>query len=453
MEIYLHNTLSGKTEKFKPIGKEVGMYSCGPTVYSEQHIGNMRTMLLADFVKRVLIFNKYKVKHVMNYTDVGHLTENDVGEDKVESFAKKHGKNVKEITGHCINKFEDDLKKLNYIFPKFVKATDHIEEQIKLIKKLEKKGYTYLTADGVYFDTSKMKNYGKLAGFDKMQRQAGKRVSLGGKRNVTDFALWKFSSESRLQEWDSPWGKGFPGWHIECSAMAIKYLGEHFDIHTGGQDLSQVHHNNEIAQSECATGEKFVNYWIHGAFLNFDGEKMSKSKGGFYTVSDLEEQGYIPEHLRYLFLLTHYRKPLNFTFENLDSARNAFEKLKRKILELREMDVKGNDGKGYEKMFLESVNNDLNFPEAVQVMHKMLDDNLSSKAKLKLLYSFDEVFGLGLKEIKEERIPEEVRKLVIEREKARKNKNWKESDRLRNEIRALGYEVEDSAEGSVVRKR
>jgi len=274
----LYNTLTRKKEVFKPIKKgQVGMYSCGPTVYWYQHIGNLRTYIFSDILKRVLQYNGYKVKHVMNVTDVGHLTSDaDTGEDKVELAAKKEHKTAKEITNYYWKIFRKDLKKLNIIEPNtWAKATDHIKEQIGLIKKLEKKGFTYKTSDGIYFDTSKFPNYGKLARLKKEGLKAGARIKLGEKKNVTDFALWKFSEKPgvRQQEWDSPWGIGFPGWHIECSAMSMKYLGEHFDIHTGGEDHIPVHHTNEIAQSEAATGKKFVNYWLHGAFLTFKGEK------------------------------------------------------------------------------------------------------------------------------------------------------------------------------------
>ncbi|MEI6850014.1 MAG: cysteine--tRNA ligase, partial [archaeon] len=365
----LFNTLTRKKEEFKPIKKgNVGMYSCGPTVYWYQHIGNMRAYLFADTLKRVLLYNKYKVKHVINITDVGHLTSDaDEGEDKMEKAASKEGRSAKEIAEYYFDAFHKDLKKLNILEPsKWTKATEHIEEQIELIKKLEKKGYTYLTNDGIYFNTKKFKDYSKFARLNIEGLEAGKRIDIGDKKNKTDFALWKFSGQTkRQQEWESPWGKGFPGWHIECSAMSMKYLGKHFDIHTGGIDHIPIHHTNEIAQSECATGDKFVNYWLHNDFLLFKGEKVSKSKGGLYTISELEELGYRAEHYRYLFLLTQYNRPLNFTIENLDAARTAFERIRRKIIELKEIKLKGNDKtKQYEKEFLESINDDLNTPRA-----------------------------------------------------------------------------------------
>ncbi len=319
----IYNTLSRKKEIFKPINKnKVGIYTCGPTVYWYQHIGNLKAYLFSDFLKRILMYNGYNVNHVINITDVGHLTsDSDSGDDKIEIAAYKEGKSAKEIADYYFNAYYNDLKKLNVLMPNvWAKATEHIKEQIELINRLEEKGFTYKTSDGIYFDSSKFKDYGKIANLKKENLKAGKRVSLGEKKNLTDFALWKFSSEpgKRQQEWESPWGIGFPGWHIECSAMSTKYLGQHFDIHTGGEDHIPVHHTNEIAQSEAASGKKFVNYWMHISFLLFKGEKVSKSKGGLYTLSELEQLGYKPEHYRYLVLQTHYRKPLNFSIENLD---------------------------------------------------------------------------------------------------------------------------------------
>lgn len=452
--IRFHNTLTGEKEVFKPLAKgKVSMYTCGPTVYSPAHIGNMRSFLFSDFVKRVLVYNGLSVKHIMNYTDVGHLVgDGDEGEDRVEKAARTMGKSADEITDDVIRLFEADLKRLNIIFPqKFVRATEHIKEQIALIEKLEKKGYTYKTADGIYFDTTKMKDYGKLAGFAAMMRKAGARVTLGGKKHATDFALWKFSGDKkRLQEWKSPWGIGFPGWHIECSAMAMKYLGEQFDVHTGGQDLSQVHHNNEIAQSECATGKQFVKYWLHGGFLVFNGEKVSKSTGGLYTVAELEEKGYNPEAYRYLCLLTHYRKPLTFTLENLDAAQNAYDRLRKKVFELRSQKAsKAKMNETYSEKFLEAVNDDINLPEAVAVMWEMLGDaTLSAGAKLKLLERFDEVLGLNILEMKARKILPNVDELKALRDKARKEKDWVTADRLRKEIEQLGYVIIDTPNGS-----
>lgn len=456
-ELKLFNTLGREKQVFRPIKKgEVGMYSCGPTVYWFQHIGNMRAYLFADSLRRVLEYNGYKVKHVINVTDVGHLTSDaDEGDDKMEKAAQKEGKSASDLAEFYFKVFRGDLKKLNIKEPwKWTKATDHIKEQIDLIKKLEEKGFTYKTSDGVYFDSAKFDRYGELAKLNVEGLEGGKRTAFGEKRHKTDFALWKFSpeGEKRQQEWESPWGVGFPGWHIECSAMGMKYLGEHFDIHTGGEDHIPVHHTNEIAQSECATGEKFVNYWMHVAFLvNKAGEKVSKSKGGLFTISELEEQGYGPLDFRYLFLLTHYRKALSFSLENLDAARNAYKKMKRKIIELRGEKHKGQDfSEDYAEKFLNAVNDDINLPEAIGIVWEMLDDfNFDSKKKLKLLEGFDSVLGLGLADVEEEEVevPKEVQELVDEREKLRRAKMWKEADLFRERIREKGFVVQDSEDG------
>lgn len=452
-EIHLYNTLSKKEEIFKPISeKEVKMYTCGPTVYSYAHIGNMRAYIFADLLKRTLLNAKYKVKQIINITDVGHLTSDaDSGEDKMEKASKKENKSAHEIADYYFSVFHKDMKKLNILEPnKWTKATAHIKEQIELIKKLEKKGFTYKTEDGIYFNTSKLKDYGKLANLNIKELKAGKRIDLGDKKNKTDFALWKFSKENekRQQEWNSPWGEGFPGWHIECSAMSMKYLGEHFDIHTGGQDHIPIHHTNEIAQSEGATGKKFVNYWLHGAFLLFNGEKVSKSAGGLYTIKELEELGYKPLHYRYLCLQTHYKKPLNFTLEALDASKNAYENIKRKIANLTENHYKGKDeSEKYQKDFNEAISQDLNIPNALQIFHKVLDDlDFDSKKKLKLLKQFDKILGLNIKDMKEEKIkiPKEVIELADEREKLRKAKLWEEADLFRKRIEEKGFKIIDS---------
>lgn len=463
-KLKLYNTLTRKKEDFKPLKKGlVGMYTCGPTVYWYQHIGNMRSYVSADILKRVLAYNEYKVKQIINVTDVGHLTSDaDEGADKMEIAAKKEGKKASEIADFYFNNFKDDLEKMNVIIPNnFPKASLHIKEQIDLVKKLEKKGYTYNTSDGVYFDSSKFKDYGKLAKLKLSDLQAGKRASMREKKNASDFALWKFSESSdggpRQQEWESPWGVGFPGWHLECSAMSMKYLGSKFDIHTGGEDHISVHHTNEIAQSEAATGKKpFVNYWLHNAFLTFKGGKVSKSKGGLYTVSELEKQGYKAEHLRYLFLLTHYRKQLAFSLDNLDSAKNAYERIVRKVLELKNEIHKGPDRtNGYKKRFLGAINDDLNLSKALDVFWRVLNDfNFDSKKKLKLIEEFDGVLGLSVKEMKEEdvKVPVEIKKLVAHREVARRKKDWAKADMIRYKIREKGFILEDSRFGVKVRK-
>jgi cysteinyl-tRNA synthetase len=451
-----YNTLSRKLEEFKPIiPKEVKMYSCGPTVYWYQHIGNLRTYIFSDILRRVLEYNKFKVKQIMNVTDVGHLTSDaDTGEDKMEKAAKKEGKKASEIANYYWGIFREDFKKLNIQEPtKWTKATKYIEEQIALIEILGKKGFTYQTEDGIYFDTSKFPNYAKFAKLNIEGLEAGKRIEIGEKKNKTDFALWKFSpkDEKRQQEWDSPWGIGFPGWAIECSAMAMKELGKTIDIHTGGEDHIPIHHTNEIAQSEAANEKKFVNYWLHGAFLLSKGKKVSKSKGGLYTIAELEKIGYDPLDFRYLCLTTKYRMPLNFTLESLDSAKNSLQRIKEKIKEF-DKNSKGNI-KDFQKQFLESINQDLNVPKALALLQEVIKtDKLGGKEKLLLIKEFDEVLALDLTKIKKTIIPKKIQELTEKREKARKNKEWGLSDKLREEIKSNGYIVEDSESGSNLKK-
>jgi len=451
MILKLYNTLTRKKETFKPLKKnEVGIYSCGPTVYWYQHIGNLRTYIFSDILKRVLIYNGYKVKHVMNVTDVGHLTSDaDEGEDKIEKAAKKEGKKASDIANFYLKIFKQDFEKLNIIEPDvWPKATEHIKEQIELIKKLEKKGYVYRTEDGIYFDTSKFKNYGKLAKLKKEGLEAGKRVAVGEKKNKTDFALWKFSEKLglRQQEWKSPWGVGFPGWHIECSAMSSKYLGEQFDIHTGGEDHIPVHHTNEIAQSEASLGKKWVNFWLHGSFLKFLGEKMSKSKGKIATISDLEKQEYPPLVYRYFVLTAHYRKQLNFSPDNLESAKISYNRLKRIISEIKD---DGKENKEYLDKFEKSINNDLDMPEALQVLWKLVRDE-KAEGKINTIKKMNSVLGLDLLKKEKVSVPEDVMKLVKDREQARKDKDWKKADGLREKIKKKGFQVDDTGEGSRV---
>jgi len=457
MVLKIYNTLSRKKEAFKPLSPpNVGLYTCGPTVYWYQHIGNLKAYIFADILKRVLLYENYKLKHIINVTDVGHLTsDEDTGEDKVEKAAKKEGKTAEEISKYYFDLFQRDLEKLNVI-PPFVWswATKHIKEQINLIKKLEEKGYTYKTNDGIYFDTSKInsKDYSQLAKLDIKGLQAGKRIDFSEKKNKTDFALWKFSEKSgiRQQEWDSPWGIGFPGWHIECSAMSMKYLGEQFDIHTGGEEHIPVHHTNEIAQSECATGKKpWVKYWMHQRWLvDETGEKMSKSKGDILTLSQLEEKGYSPMVYRYFVLGTHYRKPLYFSFEKIDASKNAYERLKNIIEEIKE-DKKINNN--YLNKFKKAIEDDLNMPDALQVLWKLVRDE-KAKGKYQTIKKIDEVFGLKLLEKENLIVPEKVDELLKKRENSRKNKNWNESDKLREKIKSLGFQVLDGKNGQELKK-
>ena len=461
ISLKLYNTLTRKKEVFVQIKKgEVSIYSCGPTVYSYQHIGNLRTSVNNDMLKRLFLYNGYKVKHIINVTDVGHLTSDaDTGEDKIERAAIQQEKTAKEISNFYFSIFKEDLKKMNVIPPSlWPKATEHIKEMISLIKILEKKGYTYKTIDGIYFDTSKSKEYGKLTRLKKEGLKAGKRISIGEKKSKTDFALWKFSEKAgrRQQEWNSPWGIGFPGWHIECSVMATKYLGKQIDIHTGGQEHIPVHHTNEIAQSEAGFEKKpWVKYWIHFAWLLFHGEKISKSKGGTYLLSDLEKENYDPLALRYLYLTTHYKKPLNFSFDVLNYAQNAYNRLKNILSELKKSSNKKNQ-KNIElakKQFLEIINDDFNSPKALSYLWDILRDNrLNNSEKYELAIDFDRFFGLGLDKEEKLEIPGEVRQLIKDREEMRKKKNFEEADNIRNRIRKMGYAIEDR-EGKVKIKK
>jgi cysteinyl-tRNA synthetase len=462
-KLKLFNTLSKKKEIFKPLNeKQIGLYTCGITAYNYAHIGNLRTYLFEDILKRTLLYNKLKVKHVMNITDVGHLTDDeDEGQDKIEETAKKEKKSPKEISEFYANAFFDNLKDLNILTPNIkCKASDHIQDMIKLIKKIEKNGYTYKGKNGnVYFNTSKLKDYGKLAKLKLDELKSGSRTEIDPeKKHPRDFVLW-FSLQGtkfkgHLQKWDSEFGEGFPGWHIECSAMSMKYLGDQFDIHCGGIDHIPVHHTNEIAQAEAATGKKWVNYWLHGEFLVLDKEKMSKSEGNFITLKTLIDKGYSPMDYRYLILNTHYRKPLSFAYPALDSAKKTYDRLKNIILELKSKNNSKKSKNNYKKEFLESVNDDLNTSKALSVLWAVLKDSkLGSKEKLELAYKFDEILGLSLKEIKEDKIPKEIKDLAEKRQKARNEKDWSTSDKLRDKINSKGYEIKDSKEGYTITKK
>ncbi len=457
----LFNTLTRKKEELKPIKKgQISLYTCGPTVYDYAHIGNLRTYIFEDLLKKTLLYNKYKVNHVMNITDVGHLTtDQDNGEDKMEVGAKRENKTAWEIAKIYTKAFQEDMKKLNILPPnKWCKATDHIKEQIDLIKQLEKKGYTYKIEDGIYFDTSRLKDYGKLAKLDIQGLQEGARVDVRGKKNKTDFALWKFSpkGQKRQMEWKSPWSeRGFPGWHIECSAMAQKYLGNPFDIHCGGIDHIPVHHTNEIAQTEAATGRPLANYWVHGEFLIDKEGKISKSRGEFLTLDTLKEKDIDPLVYKYFCLMTHYRVPLAFSWEALESAKNALNHLREKIQSLTQKDKKTKYAEQYQKKFQEAINDDLNIPVALATVWDTLKDStLSDTDKKNMVKEADKILGLNLtKKQKEEKVPAEIKKLAEEREKSRKNKDWKKSDELRDKIKRLGYTIEDSEKGFRIKKQ
>lgn len=446
----IYNTLSRSVEQFDPlVFPKVGMYSCGPTVYDYQHIGHMRRYVGDDLLIRVLKFNNFQVHHVMNITDVGHLVSDaDEGEDKMEKGAKKFGISVWDIAKKFEAQFKDSCSLLNITLPgDLMHATDYIPEQIDLIKKLEEKGFTYKTNDGIYFDTSKFPDYFKLSRQNPEELIAGSRVEMGDKKNVSDFALWKFSptEEKRQMEWDSPWGKGFPGWHIECSAMSMKALGESFDIHTGGIDHINIHHTNEIAQAEAVTGKPFVKYWVHHAFLTVEGEKMSKSTGNIYTVQDVIDKGFDPMALRYLYLQTHYRQEMNFTWEALEAAQTALNKLRRHYLD---SSSSGNSVSVLSE-FESAINDDLNLPSALAVVW----ENIGTLTK-NSFDKIDSVLGLQLSEYKEEdvEIPAETQELVDKRESLRKSGNYEEADKVRSEIENKGFILEDSKEGIKVRK-
>lgn len=452
-----YNTLSRSLEPFTPINPpHVGIYSCGPTVYDYQHIGHMRRYVGDDILIRILKYNGYDIKHVMNITDVGHLvSDSDAGEDKMEKGARKFGMSVWDIAKKFEQQFFDSMDLLGIKQPDVViRATEAIAEQIALIQELEKKGYTYRIADGIYFDTSKFPDYFKLSGQNPEELRAGARVELvEGKKHLTDFALWKFSpkEEKRQMEWESPWGVGFPGWHIECSAMSMRELGKHFDIHTGGIDHIAIHHTNEIAQSETASDEQFVNFWIHHNFLMVEGQKMSKSLGNIYTVQDIIEKGYDPIALRYLYLQTHYRQEMNFTWEALDAAQNALHNLYAEIADWQE----GKEGlPAFEEKFLDAVNDDMNMAKALAVVWELIKSNAAEEAKAATLFQFDRVLGFQLKERKdifgilhEEDLPNEIKTLLNQREHARKAKDFTASDRLRDALEEKGYVVEDTVTG------
>lgn len=449
----LFNTLTRRLEEFEPLepGK-VGMYCCGPTVYNYAHIGNLRTYIFEDVLRRTLRFNGYEVRHVMNITDVGHLeSDADEGEDKMEKGARREGLDVWELARKYEAAWLHDMARLNIERPEIIcRATEHIPEMIELVQKLLDRGYAYITEDAVYYDTSKFADYAKLARLDLRGQQAGAggRVTLqGSKRHPNDFALWFMNRPRHVMQWDSPWGRGYPGWHIECSAMSMKYLGPTFDIHCGGVDHIPVHHTNEIAQSEGATGQPFVRYWLHGEWLLIGSEKMSKSTENFITLQTLVDRGYDPLSYRYLCLQAHYRSELRFTWEALDAAQQGL----RRVYSIRPDNDPLTDDKAYADAraeVLEALNTDLNVPQVVGLLNRY--------ASYRLWVEFDKVLGLDIAErasVRDEALPPEVLELVAQRNAARQAKNWAESDRIRDQLIAMGYEVGDSPSGTTVRKR
>jgi len=456
--LHLTNTLSQKKEEFTPLHKgKVGMYNCGPTVYDFAHIGNLRAYVFSDTLRRTLEYFGYKVNQVVNVTDIGHLSgDGDEGEDKMTKALKREGKPMtlsamREIADFYFDAFREDLKKLNIKEPEhFPFASDHIKEDVDLIEKLNKKGFTYETKDGIYFDTQKFPEYGKLGKNILVASSEHSRIGINPeKKNPKDFAVWKFNNELG---YDAPFGKGFPGWHVECSAMSMKYLGETFDIHTGGVDHIPVHHNNEIAQSESATGVPYAKYWVHNAFVNMGQSKMAKSEGGFITLKTLEEKGIHPLTYRYWLLQAKYNTQVEFSYETLAGIQNGFKKI---LKEVQNLEDGGKINENYIEQFKEVISDDLNTPEALGLLQKLLkDENVIDADKKATILEFDKVFGLELNtlhfadnnlDIKD--LPENIQNIIEKRESARKNKDWKTSDELRNELSRLGYQIDDKPEG------
>jgi len=466
MDIFLKNTLSGKKEVFKSIKKgEVGMYNCGPTVYDKAHIGNLRSYIFADLLKRLFVYQGYKVNQVINITDVGHLTSDaDEGEDKLEKSAREKGQKATEIVLKYTKYFMDSIKKVNIDTStiRFVKATDHIKEQIELIKKLEKVGLTYNTPDGIYYDTSKFEKYGKLGNIDIKGLQEGSRIKANpNKKNPTDFALWKFSrkDENREQEWNSPWGIGFPGWHLECSAMSVKYLGQPFDIHTGGIDHIPIHHNNEIAQSEGAYGKAQANYWLHHNHILLNKQKISKSLGNTIYIEDIEKMDINPLSYRYWLLTSHYSTLTNFTNKAIGAADVALKKIINKFAEVKAGKIKSDTAKNYLQKIIKELTNDLGTAEAIATTWEMIrDKTIESEEKLSILLEADKIFGLDLKnqiaKVKKTTndIPPVILDLANKRNQARNEKNFIKADELRAKIKKEGFEILDKAGGFELKK-
>lgn len=459
MDIILYNTLTKKKETFKPIQEnQAKIYSCGPTVYYYAHIGNLRAYLFMDNLRRVLKYNGYILKHAMNITDVGHLVSDaDEGEDKMLKAARRENKDPYEIANFYTEKFLEDIESLNIERPEIIcKATEHIKDMEQYVKEIIKNGYTYETEKTIYFDTSKLDKYGILSNIKVEEQKAGARVDFDDeKKNITDFALWIKAPENHLMKWDTFWGKCYPGWHLECSTMSRKYLGETFDIHTGGIDHIPIHHENEIAQSKGATGKLPANYWMHCEFLLVNGGKMSKSLNNLYTLADLKEKGFSPLDYRMFNFSSHYRNKINFTFEALDAAKASLKRLKE-CYKLHNQGSTQIDEKliaEYEQKFLQAINDDLNMPVAMSVVWEVAKNSIKSKQLARLLKKFDSVLGLNIdKEEKIAELPQEILELIEQRKLARENKNWEKSDELRNLIQEKGYNIKDSKEGMTIEK-
>ncbi len=460
MEIKFFNTLGKEKQEFKPIdNKEIKMYTCGPTVYNFAHIGNLRAYLFMDNLRRVLKYNGYKLKHVMNITDVGHLVSDaDEGEDKMMKAAKRENKDPFEIADKYTEVFLNDMDKLNIDRPEIIaRATKHIDVMEQYVKKIIENGYTYQTEDTVYFDTSKLDKYGYLSNKKIDEEKTVARVDIDpNKKNINDFAVWIKAPENHLMKWDTFFGKCYPGWHLECSAMGYKYLGDHFDIHTGGIDHIPIHHENEIAQSKGFSGKIPANYWMHINFLTVDGEKMSKSLNNLYTLDELKERGYEPLVYKMFNFTSNYRNQINFTFEAMDAAKISLNRLREGYLKhsLGAEEIPETTIQDYKERFLQAINDDLNMPVALSVVWDVIKNPKKSKALSELLLDFDKVFGLDLANYKktENNLPEDILILVNQRNEARNDKNWKESDRIRDLLIEKGYTVKDSKEGTIVEK-
>lgn len=459
MELKLFNTLSRKKETFKSIDEnKVRLYSCGPTVYYYAHIGNLRAYLFMDNLRRVLKYNGYELLHAMNITDVGHLeSDADEGEDKMAKAARRENKDPYEIAKFYTDKFMIDLAKLNIDMPEIVcKATDHIKEMEEYVQKIIANGFAYETDDTIYFDTSKLDKYGVLSNIKIEDQKAGARVEFDTqKKNVTDFALWIKAPENHIMKWDTFWGKCYPGWHIECSAMGRKYLGEHFDIHTGGIDHIPIHHENEIAQSKGYSGQIPANWWMHCEFLLIDGGKMSKSLRNVYTLADLEAKGFSAMDYRMFNFTSHYRNKLNFTWDSLVAAKTSLSRLKDGYQRHLEGTAEVDDSiiADYENRFHEAINDDLNMPLAMGVVWDVVKNPIKSKRFAELLRNFDSVLGLKLDEKDEIELPEEIKDIIDERKIARQNKDWAKSDELRDKLDELGYIVKDTKDGAIVTRK
>jgi len=452
-KIYLYNTATRKKEELKPINEgKIGMYSCGPTVYWSQHIGHMYCYVQWDTLVRLMRYVGYNVNWVMNITDVGHMVSDaDEGEDKMETGAKREGLTVWEVAKKYEDQFKESLKLLNILgINTFCRATEHIPEQIELAKKIENNGYAYLTKTGLVFDTAKFSEYSKFANLKLEDMDSGNRVEVDReKKNAWDFLLWITNQPEHIMKWPSPWGEGFPGWHIECTAMSTKYLGETFDIHTGGIEHIGVHHTNEIAQGYGAFGHQTANFWVHNGWLTFEGAKMSKSLGNIVLASDLFKKGYDPLALRYLILTSSYSKGLDFTFKSLDIAQSALNKL----INAAQIEGEGVVLKEYVDDFVEKISDDLAMPEGMAVIWKMMKSNSDIKDIKATLLELDKILGLNLGVVrKQEEIPEEILKLVKERTEAKEAKDWVKADELRDKIKTLGYLVEDFKNDCKIRK-